>query len=176
MFASTFGMAIAGFKAHFIRIEVDVSNGLPAFEIVGLAAVAVRESRDRVRSALRNSGFQFPLQRITVNLAPADLRKDGSGLDLPIAMGILLATGQCSEAEIQNCVFAGELSLEGALRPIPGVLAMAVALREKGEEIRGLLGGRGPVLVVPPDNQTEALLVQGLENRSAPSLKDVLRA
>ncbi|MDA8229667.1 MAG: ATP-dependent protease, partial [Desulfitobacterium hafniense] len=91
MLASVFGMSIEGITAHLIRVEVDVSNGLPSFDIVGLPTVAVKEARERVRSAIKNSGFEFPLQRVTVNLAPADLRKDGSGLDLAIATGILMA-------------------------------------------------------------------------------------
>jgi len=101
-------------------------ENLPTIDIVGLPNVAVREARDRVRSATRNSGYQFPLQRVTVNLAPADLRKEGSGLDLPIAIGILAATGQCSSPELVQYVFSCELSLEGTLRPVPGVLTMAI--------------------------------------------------
>ncbi|MDR3289606.1 MAG: YifB family Mg chelatase-like AAA ATPase [Peptococcaceae bacterium] len=175
MFSSTFGMAIAGLQAHLIRIEVDVSNGLPGFEIVGLAAAAVRESRDRVRSALRNSGFNFPMQRITVNLAPADLRKEGSGLDLPIAIGILLATGQCSPDRAKDGVFVGELSLEGVLRPISGILAMTVALQEKAAEVNQMLGSAQATFFVPPDNLTEARLVDGVKSGSALTLAELVQ-
>jgi len=128
MFSAVYGMTVLGLEAHLIRVEVDVANGLPGFEIVGLPTTAVREARDRVRSAIRNSGYQFPLQRVTVNLAPADLRKEGSGLDLPIAIGILAATEQILSPELVKYVFSGELSLEGTLRPVPGVLTMAITL------------------------------------------------
>jgi magnesium chelatase family protein len=103
-------------------------ENLPTFDIVGLPNTDVREARDRVRSAIRNSGYQFPLQRVTVNLAPADLRKEGSGLDLPITIGILAATEQCISSSLAKYVFSGELSLEGSLRPVPGVLSMAITL------------------------------------------------
>lgn len=108
MFAQVLGMSVNGLQADLIRVEADVANGLPGFDIVGLPATAVREARDRVRSAIRNSGFQFPLQRVTVNLAPADLGKDGSGFDLPIALGILAATGQCASNRLEQFVFTGQ--------------------------------------------------------------------
>lgn len=164
MFAAVYGMAVSGIQAHLIRVEVDVANGLPVFDIVGLPATAVRESRERVRSAVRNSGYEFPLQRITVNLAPADIKKDGSGLDLAIAMGILAATGQCAESKIQDYVFVGELSLEGVLRPIPGILAMAVSL-----------AGMKHALIVPPENWEEASLIDEIRSETAPTLQSLVR-
>ena len=167
MFASVFGMSVIGLQAHLIRVEVDVSNGLPSFEIVGLPATAVREARDRVRSALRNSGFNFPLQRVTVNLAPADLRKEGSGLDLPIAIGILAATEQLRASDLDAYVFAGELSLEGILRPVPGILTMAAALAKDRQCYS---------LVVPPENLAEARLVSKVISYCAPSLGTVINA
>ena len=104
-----------------VTVEVDVGAGLAAFEIVGLPDAAVRESRERVRSALKNSGFEFPIRRITVNLAPADVKKEGPYLDLPIAVGILVATGQIPMSErLARAAFVGELSLEGSLRPVSG--------------------------------------------------------
>ncbi|AGA70038.1 Mg chelatase-related protein [Desulfitobacterium dichloroeliminans LMG P-21439] len=160
MFASVHGMAVFGIQAHLIQVEVDVSNGLPVFDIVGLPNTAVRESRERVRSAIKNSGFDFPLQRITVNLAPADLKKNGSGLDLPIAIGILAATGQCSAKSLTNRVFVGELSLEGHLRPVPGVLAMAVSLAQHSTYS----------LIVPPENIQEANLIEEIASGSADNL------
>lgn len=169
MFAAVWGMALTGLQAHLIRVEVDVSNGLPNFDVVGLPAAAVREARDRVRSSLRNSGYEFPLQRITVNLAPADLRKEGSGFDLPIAMGILAATGQIEAVLLALYVFVGELSLEGMLRSVPGILTMAVALTKRemqGEQI----AGRRLSLIVPPENLPEARLVQDVASASAASL------
>lgn len=165
MFAAVFGIAVSGIQAHLIRVEVDVSNGLPVFDVVGLPAAAVRESRERVRSAVKNSGFEFPLQRITVNLAPADIKKDGSGLDLAIAMGILAATVQCPESKLQKLVFAGELSLEGALRPIPGILAMAVSLANTDKS-----------LIVPPENWEEAALIDEIHSETAPDLRTLVQA
>jgi magnesium chelatase family protein len=166
MFAFVYGMAVSGLQAHLIRVEVDVSNGLPGFDIVGLPTTAVRESRERVRSAIKNSGFNFPLQRITVNLAPADIKKDGSGLDLPIAIGILAATGQCPELKLQSTVFVGELSLEGRLRPVPGILAMAVSLSELSSY----------TLIVPPENLPEAHLIEEIPSGTAENLSDLVNA
>lgn len=174
MFAATYGVAVTGLQANLIRVEVDVSNGLPGFEISGLAATAVRESRDRVRSALRNSGFEFPLQRITVNLAPADLRKEGSSLDLPIAIGILIATGQYPAVKAKGIVFAGELSLEGALRPVPGILAMAAALQDSRSEYQEYFEGTTLRFIVPPDNLREARLVEGIQSGSAATIARLL--
>ena len=176
MFAAVYGMTVLGLQAHLIRVEVDVANGLPSFDIVGLPNIAVREARDRVRSAIRNSGYQFPLQRVTVNLAPADLRKEGSGLDLPIAIGILAATGQCSSSSLAKYVFSGELSLEGTLRPVPGVLTMAIALDKENSEFGIDVGHtRKPYcLIVPPDNLAEAHLVTELETHSSATLAQVL--
>ena len=166
MFAAVHGMAVSGIQAHLIRVEVDVSNGLPEFSIVGLAKAAVRESRERVRSAIKNSGFDFPLQRITVNLAPADLKKDGSGLDLPIAIGILAATGQCAFADLFHTVFVGELSLEGQLRPVPGILAMAVSLAQHKDY----------TLLVPPENLLEANLIEEIKSGSAEHLAQLVHS
>ena len=112
-------------------MEVDIERGLPAFEIVGLPDMAIRESRERVRTALKNSGFPFPQNRITVNLAPANLRKDGSGLDLPIAIGILVSLGVLPQDKVQDKVFIGELSLEGAIREVNGVLPMVLEARRQ---------------------------------------------
>lgn len=177
MFASVYGMTVLGLQAHLIRVEVDVANGLPSFDIVGLPNAAVREARDRVRSAIRNSGYQFPLQRVTVNLAPADLRKGGSGLDLPIAIGILVATEQCSSSSLAQYVFSGELSLEGILRAVPGVLTMAITLDRENTE-SGFDGGQMGdklCLIVPPDNLEEARLVNELETHSTLTLAKMVK-
>ena len=177
MFAAVYGMTVIGLQAHLIRVEVDVSNGLPSFDIVGLPNTAVREARDRVRSAIRNSGYQFPLQRVTVNLAPADLRKEGSGLDLPIAIGILVATEQCSSATLSKYVFSGELSLEGSLRPVPGVLTMAITLNNESNIKSGSDRGHPSEtlgLIVPPDNLSEARLVTGLETHTTGTLAQIV--
>ena len=169
MVATVWGTSIEGLNAHFIRVEVDIANGLPAFEIVGLPTTAVREARERVRAAIRNCGFTFPLQRITVNLAPADLRKEGSGLDLPIAAGILAALGELP-ANLDHYVLFGELSLEGRLRPVPGVLTVTLALHK--EQAGGQAVGR--TLIVAPDNLEEARLVDGVTSWSVASLTDLV--
>jgi len=121
--------ALLGLQAPSVTVEVHLANGLPSFTLVGLADVEVKEARERVRSALQNSGFEFPSnQRITVNLAPADLPKDSGRFDLPIALGILAASGQIDGARLTGYEFAGELSLSGALRPVRGALVMGLAL------------------------------------------------
>lgn len=121
-----------GLNGILVKVEVDISNGLPSFDIVGLPNAAVKESRERVKAAIKNSGLLFPEGRITVNLAPADIRKDGSGLDLPIAVGILKASGQITAEQLQDKIFMAELSLEGTLRPIDGVLCMAINAAQHG--------------------------------------------
>lgn len=152
MFSQTFGSTTLGLSGILITVEVDISNGLPALDIVGLPDTAVRESKERVRAAIKNSGFEFPSRRITINLAPADLKKDSSGLDLPIAIGILAASGQIVMNTDPKYVFISELSLEGKLRGISGVLPMAIHCSEQGIN----------QMVVAPDNAQEALLVAGL--------------
>jgi magnesium chelatase family protein len=166
MYAAVCGMSVEGLNAQLVKVEVDIANGLPALDIVGLANTAVKEARNRVRSALKNSGFQFPLQRITVNLAPADLRKDGTGLDLPIAVGILAAMQEIAAGLTEKYVFIGELSLEGGLRPVPGILTMAVGLKKLGEDY---------TLVVPPQNLAEARLIPELQSVGAGSLAELVR-
>jgi len=153
-----------GIDGKTVRVEVDLSNGLPTFSIVGLPDSAVRESTERVRAALKNGSFEFPLRRITVNLAPADVRKEGAAFDLAIAVGILLTSGQWPASLADGTLFLGELSLHGDVRPVPGVLAMALAARDDGFSR----------LVVPWDNAREAALVDGLEIVPVRRLADVL--
>lgn len=141
MYAKTYGMVIVGLEGIAVQVEVDIARGLPCFEIVGLPTAAVREAKERVRAAIRNGGYEFPLQRIVVNLAPADVKKDGSGLDLAIAMGIILASGQLGrEADkiqyiAEKIVFIGELSLEGKIKPVRGGLAMALKARTMNMDV-----------------------------------------
>jgi magnesium chelatase family protein len=144
--------SVHGITGQDVVIEVDISNGIPAFEIVGLADTAVKESKERVRAAIRNEGFEFPLRRVTVNLAPADVRKEGSAFDLPIAVGILQATGQAPFGQPGARAFVGELSLDGAVKPVKGVLPMAMRARESG----------ALELFVPGANAYEAAVVEGL--------------
>lgn len=144
---------VYGMFGHLIQVEVDVSDGLPGFDIVGLPDTSVKESKERVRTAVKNSGFNFPMKRITVNLAPADLKKEGPLFDLPIAIGILAATGQIAYNDrVKLSAMVGELSLDGKVRPVPGVLAMAEKL-SRMEEVENLM--------VPEENACEAALIQG---------------
>ena len=163
MLARVCSAAVLGIDAYPVDVEVDITNGLPSFATVGLPHGAVREGRERVGAALANAGFQLPLKRITVNLAPADIRKDGSGLDLPIAVGILAASGQLPDRGLGGLMVAGEVGLEGDLRPVRGALPMALAARAAG--CRGLL--------LPQDNLSEAAVVEGLEVRGARTLVEV---
>jgi len=158
--------AVFGVEAYPVQIEVDVSFGLPSFTMVGLPDTTVRESRDRVRLAIRNSGFEFPPHRITVNLAPADVRKAGSSFDLPIALGVLATTGQLASAALENTLVLGELSLDGGINAIRGVLPIAVAARRLGVTR----------LLLPPQNAAEASVVEDLIVCVARSLGDALDA
>lgn len=156
MLAETTAFTIDGISARPVRVEVDVQRGLPNFQIVGLPDAAVREARERVRAALINCGFDFPLKRITANLAPADLRKIGPGLDLALAAALLGAAGEISTEHLAGWAFAGELALDGTLRPVRGALAMAEAARSHGNT----------GIVVPPDNGGEAALAHGVDVRT----------
>src|SRR5580693_2502687 len=147
--------AVYGIDANIIDVEVDFSGVVlnkEEFSTVGLPDAAVRESRDRVRSAIKNSGFDIPPTRITINLAPADLKKEGSGFDLPIAIGILGAYGALHVKEIPDFLLIGELGLDGSLRAVQGMLPIAVAAKAKGI----------PNLIIPASNAREAAVVQGV--------------
>ena len=154
--------ALDGLQAPPVTVEVHVANGLPAFSLVGLADAEVREARDRVRAALLSSGFEFPARRITVNLAPADLPKDSGRFDLPIALGLLAASGQLPALNLQDYEFAGELSLTGGLRPVRGALALALASQNAGH-----------TLILPMASGAEAALADGAVIRVAETLREV---
>jgi magnesium chelatase family protein len=158
--------AVFGIEAYPVQVEVDVSFGLPHFSMVGLPDATVRESRDRVRAAIRNSSFEFPPHRITVNLAPADVRKAGSSFDLPIALGLLATSGTVTRRAVDDTMILGELSLDGAINGIRGVLPIAVAARRLG--VRRLL--------LPPQNAAEAAVVSGLDVAVVRSLADAVAA
>ena len=160
--AVLYSRALAGLDAPLVTVEAHLGNGLPSFTIVGLPEAEVKEAKDRVRAALLNARFEFPARRITVNLAPADLPKESGRFDLPIALGILAASGQIPGERLQRFEFAGELALTGELRPVRGALAMALAVTRDG---RGF--------VVPPANAPEAALAYGAEVYAAPALMDV---
>ena len=159
MLAAIRSAAVLGIDAYDVTVETDAANGLPQFTVVGLPAGAVRESRERVSAALVNSGFTLPPRRLTINLAPADVRKEGTAFDVPIALGILVATGQLPADSVERLIVAGELGLAGSIRAIRGALPMARIAARAADH---------PTFVVPPPNAAEASLVGGLR-LSAPA-------
>jgi magnesium chelatase family protein len=164
MLATALSASIVGVDGVPVRVEVDVSFGLPGLTIVGLAGSAVLEARERVRAAVRNSGFEVPARRITVNLAPADLPKEGTGYDLAIATGILVASAQLDGDRLPATALIGELALDGTLRPVPGVMALVAAAR----------GAGAAEVLVPLDNGLEAAAVGGIDVRPAGSLGEAV--
>jgi magnesium chelatase family protein len=162
--ALAFSAAVAGIDAHVVRVETDSAAGVPAFAIVGLADRALNESRERVRAAIVNSGFGFPPGRLLVNLAPADMRKRGVAFDLAIALALLATDEQLDHAALRDYVACGELALDGTLRAVPGVLAMALAARRAGFER----------IIVPEANRDEAALVSGIDVYAVPALGDAI--
>lgn len=163
MFSRLKSVGLFGIDSYMIEVEADVSTGLPGFDIVGLPDAAVKESRDRVRAALKNSGFKFPLGKITINLAPADLKKEGSVYDLPVLLAILKASGQL-KAELDDCVFAGELSLDGRVREAGGILAIAITALENGIK----------KVFVPEGNAAEAAVIGGIEVYGVDNVKQLI--
>jgi magnesium chelatase family protein len=147
-----------------IDVEVDISIGLPAFNIVGLPEASVKESKERVRSAIKNTGFEFPNDRITINLAPADVRKEGSSFDLPIAIGILSSLNVIRKDAIKNYLIAGELSLDGRIKGVRGILPTAILAGKEG--IHGI--------IVPYENGREASVVQGIKVFGARHLLEIV--
>lgn len=156
-------MAVIGVRGFLVTVEAHVGRGLPSLCLTGLPGASVQDARDRVRPAVESAGFEWPLRRVVVNLSPVNVRKDGPGLDLPIAMGIMAATSQVPSDLLERYAFTGELSLRGTLMPTPGVLAVAMAAAHAGLE----------GVVVPEQNATEAGLVEGLRVIGAPSLREV---
>ncbi len=152
MLSRVLSSAVVGIDAYLMEVEVDISNGLPAFTTVGLPEVSVRESKERVKAAIANSGYNFPDDRITVNLAPANIKKDGTGFDLPIAMGILTAIGIVPKTEMNKFLMIGELSLDGRIKPVNGSLPMAIEAKRLGYA----------AIMVPYDNRREASVVEGI--------------
>ena len=163
MFAKSYGAVTFGVDGRIIDVEVDVSYGFPAFDIVGLLDTAVKESRERVRTAIKNTGVKLKPARVTINLAPADIRKDSSGLDLPIAVGLLAAYGLIPAERIERALFAAELSLEGELRSVRGVLSMTVGAKEHSFR----------EIFVAPGNGSEALLVDGIRVYAPKNLREL---
>jgi magnesium chelatase family protein len=179
MHTTVFSGTIVGVDGLLVEVEIDISRGIPCFSIVGLPTAAVRESRERVTAAIKNSGWEFPLERITVNLAPADIKKEGSAFDLAIAVGMLVASNQVTAAEegddsseikqneaTTHTIFLGELALDGSLRKVPGVLPVLLHARERGFARA----------VIPAENFEESLIVSGIEVYGCTRLADVVRA
>ena len=162
MLATVLSGALVGIDGLLVEVEVDVALGLPQFTTVGLPEGAVKESKDRVRSAIKNSGYDFPARKITVNLAPADLKKEGSAYDLPIALGILAAEGWLNKERLSEYALLGELSLDGRVKPVHGALPLAVMAKEK--KLKGL--------IVPAENAAEAAVVQDIAVMSVATLSD----
>jgi len=164
MIAKIYSSCVIGVDAYEVVVEADVSGGLPNFNIVGLPDTATRESRDRIKAAIKNSDYAFPSKRITVNLAPAYIKKEGASFDLPIALSILFSEGILECPELNEVVFCGELSLDGNLKPMKGVLPIAMSLMKMGKRR----------MVLPKDNSKEAAMIKGVEVYSAESLREVV--
>jgi len=164
MLAKVLSSAVLGIDGYIVEVEVDIAGGLPSFSTVGLPEGAVRESKDRVKAAIKNAGYEFPPRRITVNLAPADIKKEGSAFDLPIALGILSAQGIIPPDHLHKYLFLGELSLDGSVKPIKGGLPMAIAAKEAG--LQGIC--------LPQANAREAAVVDGIEVLPVEGLGEVV--
>ena len=164
MFACVNSLGLHGIDGFAVKCEADISQGLPAFELVGLPDAAVRESRDRVRAVIKNAGFTYPVSRVTVNLAPADVKKEGPVYDLPLFLALLKASGQL-KVDLADKAFIGELSLAGEIRPIRGVLSMTIAAKEAGFT----------EIYVPKENAEEAAVVEGIRVFAPPTVAALLQ-
>ena len=165
MLAKIKSCSINGLKTSDIDVEIDIANGLPALNMVGLADLEVKESKERVRAAIKNCGFEFPLKRITINLAPADSKKEGTHFDLPIALGILSASGQIKEFDYNDTIIIGELSLDGRINRINGVLPMLLSMLQIGYRR----------VILPKQNLSEAMLVSEMECIGVESLMELIQ-
>lgn len=163
MFSRLKSVGLFGIDSYMIEVEADISTGLPAFDIVGLPDAAVKESRDRVRAAIKNCGYKFPVSRITINLAPADLKKEGSIYDLPVLIAILKASGQL-KADLNDSIFVGELSLDGRVRPSVGILAIAITA----------LNNQIKNVFVPAENAAEAAVIDGINVYGVSTVKELI--
>ena len=164
MIAKVFSSAVLGVDAYLVEVEVDIALGLPQFATVGLPEGAVKESKERVRAAIKNCGYDFPQRRITVNLAPADIRKEGSAFDLPISLGIIAATGLIDHEKLGDYVIMGELSLDGKIKPVKGALPSSICARDS--KLEGI--------IIPKENAEEAAVVDGVRVLPAESLQDLV--
>jgi magnesium chelatase family protein len=164
MYSKIKSCGLLGIDGYIVEVETDISSGIPAFDIVGLGDTAIRESRERVRSAIKNTGFEFPIRRITMNLAPANLKKEGSSFDLAISLGILASTGIISHSSLQKSMFVGELALDGAIKPVKGILPIAVCAMQNGLRF----------LFLPEANAREASVVKDLHIVPVKDLKEMI--
>lgn len=164
MLANVKSMALHGLDGYLINVQVDVSGGLPGWDIVGLADTSIKESKERVRIAIKNSGIEFPSRRIIVNLAPADIRKEGTFFDLPIAIGVLIATENILNKNFDNTLFIGELSLDGKINRVNGVLPMCIEAVKLGIK----------KVILPTKNAKEASVVENLEIIPVESLRQTI--
>ncbi|MCI5797149.1 MAG: YifB family Mg chelatase-like AAA ATPase [Firmicutes bacterium] len=165
MLAKVNSFGLSGIEGYLVTTEVDITNGLPGFDIVGLGDTSIKESKERVKSAIKNSGFKYPTNKIVVNLAPADIKKEGPIYDLSIAMGILFASGQLDVTKKDDIVFIGELSLDGSIRKVNGVLPILIAARNLGLK----------KFVIPYDNEIEASYIEGIEVYCIKTLTEVVK-
>lgn len=163
MLAKVLSVAVLGIDAYPVEVEVDVSRGLPSFSTVGLPDNAVKESKERVRSAIKNSGYTFPAKRITVNLAPADIKKEGTAFDLPVAVAMLKAEGIVKSESVADYFILGELSLDGTIKPVRGALPAAVSAKKLDKS-----------LILPVQNSEEAALVDGVDVFGAETLSGLV--
>ena len=164
MLAKVFSGSVLGIDAYIVEVEVDTAQGLPIFSTVGLPDNAVKESKDRVKAAIKNSGYEFPAKRITVNLAPAYVKKEGTTFDLPVSLGILAAGGVVKKEVLANYMILGELSLDGRVKPVRGALPMAVAAKKAG--LKGV--------ILPKENAEEAALVNGINSIGVKNLSQLV--
>ncbi len=164
MISKAYSSAVLGVNAYLVDVEVDIALGLPYYATVGLPEGAVRESKERVRAAIKNCGYDFPHRRITVNLAPADIRKEGSAFDLPISLGILSATGLIDHEQLTDYIILGELSLDGEVKAIKGALPSSIRARDEG--LKGI--------ILPKKNAEEAAVVEGIEVIGIESLQELV--
>lgn len=164
MFVKVNSMSVIGMESYPVFVEVDTSQGLPQFATVGLPDASVKESRDRIKAAIKNSGYRFPRSHVTINLAPADIKKEGTGFDLPIAVGILAAEELIKETALPDCLFIGELSLDGSIKGVNGVLSVTFKAKEMGMK----------TVFVPEENAAEAAMVEGINVISIKTLPDVV--
>ena len=164
MISKVLSSAVLGVDAYIVDVEVDLAFGVPQFSTVGLPEGAVKESKERVRAAIKNCGYDFPARRITVNLAPADVRKEGSAFDLPISLGILSATGLIEQGLLRSYVILGELSLDGRIKPVKGALPSSICAKAAG--LRGI--------ILPKENAEEAAVVDGIDVLAVESLQETV--